>query len=122
MTLRTGDHIGSEALFMNSRWSLSVVAAEYTEVACLDISGLLKCLQRAGALNALGVDSIDPWMSAVAGGAAMAATVKAAEGFQRQCRVVQTNMSQTQQKKKILQMLEKTDIGEDLCCIWISLL
>lgn len=111
LSLREGDHIGEEALILNSRWSLSVVAAEYTEAVTLDADALLRCLRVTGALHFLGAPSVDEWLKKAAGGTAVQAAIKAAEQFQRQCRIVQTNISQTQQKKKIMQMLERTDIG-----------
>jgi hypothetical protein len=57
--------------------------------------------------------SVDEWLGAVVGGGAAAAAKRAVEQFHRQCRVVQTNMAQTQQKKKLMDMLEKTEIIDE---------
>ena len=80
-------------------------------MATLSAEALHRCLRRAGALPAAGAHSVDDWLRHAAGGSAQQAASKAAAAFHHQCKVVQTNMAQTQQKKKIMQMLEKADIG-----------
>lgn len=118
LSLHEGDHVGEETLILNRRWSLSVVAAEYTEVVCLDSCALHRALDKSRTLSALGEASLDGWLCRAAGGDGMKASLKASADFQRQCRVVQTNMAQTQQKKKIMQMLEKADLGNEVDLIF----
>jgi hypothetical protein len=115
MTLLEGDHIGGESLFLNNPWSVSLLVPEYAEVLMLNVDSLCSALCEIGLVQpGFGVDNdklFNEWLACDFNKEAMLATISAQEEFCRKCRVVQANINNTYQKKKMMDMLETINSG-----------
>lgn len=111
MSLRDGDHIGEETMLLGNSWPVTVQASEYTEALVLTHRDMRDAVNAAVGADA---NYFTKWIEDAAGGEALKAAERASADFHKRCLTVQANMSQTQQKKKIMDMLEQADIGKSL--------
>ena len=166
LSLREGDHVGEQCLFLGGKSRISAQASEFTELLVLTRDSLERVIRdilnskstvtvghrgmlcdtvRKQSTSAMttgrrlssvvdimilnkrisqitegsspvviaiaSVDTIDKWIATACGSRSINATVSAAEDFHLKCLRVQNNI-QTHQKKKMLEMLEKVEIGK----------
>ncbi len=166
ISLREGDHLGEQSLFLGGKSRISAQASEFTELLVLTRKSLERVIKdilnskssvsvghkgmlceavrkQSTSTMATGrrlssvvdimilnkrisqitdgsspvviaissVDTIDKWIATACGSRSINATVTAAEEFHLKCLRVQNNI-QNHQKKKMLQMLEKVEIGK----------